>query len=115
MKNMILILTISTIGLLGCTAIKQRSIADDLIDTSNLVLLVCESAALFESAGLEVPGADMCGSAMDVVGSNEYAIIYDAAKCVKKNNVKTEKFLECIDSVDGWKVLAEKLSKTTDD
>lgn len=104
MKNLIVLLTL--IALTGCSAIKSRSIINDLNNASKMVDrvgIVCNAADL-----LGIPDADKCVNVVSKLQKADLVAVYDTAECIdshkEKVNVST-----CIDAVKGWKKVAEKL------
>lgn len=98
-----------TVFVLSCSAIKTRSIANDIVNNTDRVATVCSAVALFEAVGMTAPGADVCADAVRVINSDAYRTIYDVANCARRHEVESRDFRFCVSAVDGWESVAKKL------
>ena len=97
--------------LCSCSAIKNRSITNDLAGAPKIVdrvKTVCETAELFTAVGVEVPGAKQCVESLKKA-SPYYETVFDVSKCVRQFDPKTRGFRRCISNVELWPMLAGKL------
>lgn len=102
-------LLIIVLLLSSCSAIKQRSIARDLVDMSDRVSLVCETVELFTAAGLQAPYMDNCREVLRAIKTTEYGTVYDIANCARRFDADTTDFKRCVAHVPGWKRLAKDM------
>ena len=106
MRKIILILA-SMVMLSGCSAIKERAISEDLENFTGAVKSVCTTLEIFQ---VDAVDPEICNIVIAGIDSQYYSTLYDVAQCIDKHDPKTTQFVQCIDDVDGWKLLSEYIS-----
>ena len=107
MKNIIAILVCTSV-LASCSAIKGRSITNDL---KGLPLLVDRVALVCSASNvLGIGNADKCLEVVDALDEADRPVVYDTAECIEDYkdpaSIKT-----CVSALEGWGDLYKELSK----
>ena len=113
MKNTIIALVIA-VSLTGCSQIKTGKIIDGINTAIDVAQLVCGAAALFPDAPPAVEKcADYIGKASELRQDDRVVPFVKAAKCVDRYHGDSDKMAlgQCVDDIDGWKVIVEELQK----
>lgn len=111
----ILITIFAIVTLTGCAAIQGKKLARDIDNYTHVVTTVCEAAELFSAVGKEVPMVVECKEAVKaanlIQNYGDTLAVVDVLECVDKNEVKSVKFVQCVQSVKWWPVLVDRINK----
>lgn len=95
---------------LGCAQLKERSIASDIETVTDVATVVCDTAKLFASQGIDIPGIDKCDVIVSTLNKEEIKTIVSIMSCRDEFGVKSVEFADCAVK-NGWPVIREKLKK----
>jgi hypothetical protein len=110
----IFIIIIAIVALTGCSAIQWKRLANDIANYTQTVETICSTVELFSAIGKPIPEIEYCEKALktaDIIqGYDDTLAVSDTLKCVKKNDVKSVDFAECLTTVKWWPVMVDRIN-----
>lgn len=99
------------LALSGCSQIKAGKIIDGIDTAMDIAKTVCTVADVFVDNA--PPAVEKCGEylnkAAEIRQDDRVLAFVQVARCVESNREDRAKMLQCIDDIDGWKIILEEL------